>query len=247
MASINLSLGRSVELSRPMSDVSPTSNKASPPWAYRPEIDGLRAFAVLAVILGHAGLSFTDGFVGVDVFFVISGYLIASIILREVERGQFSLLGFWERRLRRIMPAALLMVVVVLAVGWAIMPPRYLGSLGSAALAQVLLLANVYYLHDIGYFATDAVLKPLLHTWSLAVEEQFYLVMPILLVWAYRRSRAFAWRLFVVLTAMSLAGNIWGVVHAQASAYYLLFGRAWELLAGLLLALVRQDKLGDAC
>ena len=143
---------------------------------YRPEIDGLRAVAVVAVILFHAELGCPGGFVGVDVFFVISGFLITGIIQRGIETDSFSLLEFWERRISRIFPALFVMVAATLAAGYWFLLPSELEDLGESSLAQSLLLANVYFWKDTGYFGGSAQHKPLLHTWSLALEEQFYIL-----------------------------------------------------------------------
>ena len=156
---------------------------------YRPEIDGLRALAVVPVVMFHLGLGFPGGFVGVDVFFVISGFLITGIIRRGLENETFSLAEFWERRIRRIFPAVFVVVAATLAVGYWLLLPNELEELGKSSVAQALLLANVYFWRDTGYFAGPAEFKPLLHTWSLAVEEQFYLFFPLVLVFLRRLSR----------------------------------------------------------
>ncbi len=149
---------------------------------YRPDIDGLRAIAVLGVVFYHADLGFPGGYVGVDVFFVISGYLITSLILKELKSGHFSMLNFWERRARRILPALAVLVAVVLAVGWFVMLPADYETLGKQTIALVFFSSNIKFWMESGYFDSIAREKLLLHTWSLSVEEQFYLVIPILLV-----------------------------------------------------------------
>jgi peptidoglycan/LPS O-acetylase OafA/YrhL len=157
---------------------------------YRPEIDGLRAIAVLSVVFYHAGLGFPGGYVGVDVFFVISGYLITGLILKELERGSFSLSNFWERRIRRIFPALAAMVAVTCVAGWFLLLPDDLAKLGASVIAQSLLASNFYFWRTTNYFGGANEEKPLLHTWSLAVEEQFYLIFPIALMafwWAWSR------------------------------------------------------------
>ncbi|MBB5030478.1 acyltransferase family protein [Prosthecobacter vanneervenii] len=213
---------------------------------YRSEIDGLRAIAVLGVILFHVDVKCPGGFVGVDVFFVISGYLITSILLRDLEAGCFSLLQFWERRCRRIMPALVVMVLVtLLAAGFLLLPDDYL-KLGRSALWQALFASNVYFWHDTGYFAAEASEKPLLHTWSLAVEEQFYLGMPLLLA-ALVRVRPVGSRRHIgfTLTALLIASLGWSVNMLRsdpASAFFLLPSRAWELLVGALLAVQPMGK-----
>ena len=159
---------------------------------YRPEVDGLRALAVLAVMGYHAGFAgMTGGYVGVDVFFVISGYLITGIILRECEAGSFSLAGFWERRGRRILPALFLVLAACLLPAWLLLPPAALESFGAALCASALFAANIFFWQSTGgYFDTGVDAMPLIHLWSLGVEEQYYLLFPISLwiVWKVRRS-----------------------------------------------------------
>jgi peptidoglycan/LPS O-acetylase OafA/YrhL len=154
---------------------------------YRPDIDGLRSIAVLSVLFYHAGLGFPGGYVGVDVFFVISGYLITALILKDLERGSFSMANFWERRIRRIIPALAVMVAVTCVAGWFLLLPEDLAKLGASVIAQSLLVSNFYFWRTTNYFGGANEEKPLLHTWSLAVEEQFYLIFPIALmaIWAF--------------------------------------------------------------
>jgi peptidoglycan/LPS O-acetylase OafA/YrhL len=203
--------------------------------AYRADIDGLRAIAVTLVLLFHAHLGFTGGFVGVDLFFVLSGYLITGIVLRDLEVGTFRLSEFWTRRVRRLAPAALVMTLVTLAVGALVLFPEDFEELGKSAIAHPLMVANFFFWGKTGYFEGPADLKPLLHTWSLAVEEQFYLVYPLLLILLARLQR---WKLFSVLAglaAVSFAGSMWAVAHWPGAAFFLLPSRMWELLLGGLL------------
>ena len=155
-------------------------------FRYRPEIDGLRAIAVLAGVFYHAGFQVPGGFVGVDVFFVISGYLITSLVIKDIETGKFSMVGFWERRIRRILPALSLVVFVTLVAGAFLLLPDDWAELGKSAVSQAVCLANIFFLRNTGYFDGKAEEMPLLHTWSLAVEEQFYLIAPLLLVTMFR-------------------------------------------------------------
>ncbi|PUB34000.1 peptidoglycan/LPS O-acetylase OafA/YrhL [Pseudomonas sp. GV105] len=206
--------------------------------AYRRDIDGLRAVAVLAVVLFHFGVpGVTGGFVGVDVFFVISGFLITSIIWRERQAGRFSFVDFWARRARRILPALFVMMAATLAVGWFLLAPKDYEELGRSAHYQVIFTSNLLFSRQHGYFDAASDIKPLLHTWSLAVEEQFYILFPLLL--ALLSSRLKHWRLalFAVLL-VSFGMSVWAVSHQPQKAFYLLHMRAWELLAGAMLAVM---------
>jgi peptidoglycan/LPS O-acetylase OafA/YrhL len=205
--------------------------------SYRADIDGLRALAILPVVFYHAGIpGFAGGFVGVDVFFVISGYLMASLITGEMERGEFSLLRFYERRVRRIFPALFVMIAACAVVAWfAFMPNEFIYFARSVRDAA-LFISNYRFEREIGYFDIAAETKPLLHTWSLAVEEQFYIVFPlalVLLAWLAQRRTALV--LFVVLVA-SLAASAWTVYQKPEAAFYLSQYRIWELLLGAMLA-----------
>jgi len=156
--------------------------------SYRSEIDGLRAIAVLPVIFFHAGLeSFDGGFIGVDVFFVISGYLITNTILTELASGEFKMLNFYERRARRILPALYLVILVCLPIAWLTLPPDSMKNFAQSVAAISLFSSNFLFWLEQGYFDAASELKPLLHTWSLAVEEQFYLLYPIILLLLWRR------------------------------------------------------------
>lgn len=208
-----------------------------PIMTYRPDIDGLRALAVLSVLLFHAGLGVQGGYVGVDVFFVISGYLITGLLLQDMAQGRFSLRGFWERRIRRIMPPLVVMLLATLAAGWLLLLAEDFKELGQSAVAQALLLANVFFWRESGYFEQSADLKPLLHTWSLAVEEQFYLFFPLLLLVLRKFFPALLRPLLLLLLVTSLAiGIYWSRTRPEAG-FYLLPSRAWELLLGALLAM----------
>lgn len=209
--------------------------------AYRRDIDGLRAIAVMAVVAYHAGLGLRGGFVGVDVFFVVSGYLITSIIWGDLDQARFSLWRFWERRTRRILPALLAVCIVSLLVGWFILLPSDYVSLGRSAEFLAISSANFFFWRNTGYFAGPAELQPLLHTWSLSVEEQFYLAVPALLAALHRvpspsRRVVGAWCISVAFTA-SFALSIYSVARWPTAAFYLLPSRAWELAVGSALAL----------
>ena len=205
---------------------------------YRRDIDGLRAVAVLPVVIFHAGLGLGGGFIGVDVFFVISGFLITSILLREIDENRFSILGFYERRARRILPALFAMMGVVALAAIAFFIPEDLDAFGKSLAAASLFLSNVWFFSELGYFTEAAELKPLLHTWSLGIEEQYYLVFPVLL-WvlfrALRASRIFS--VLALLTAVSFAMSVWAASRAPDAAFYLPQYRMWELFLGSLLAM----------
>jgi peptidoglycan/LPS O-acetylase OafA/YrhL len=205
---------------------------------YRPDIDGLRAIAILPVVLFHAGIpGFTGGFVGVDVFFVISGYLMASLIAGEIDEGNFSLLRFYERRIRRIFPALFAMMAVCSVVAWIVMMPVELAYFGRSMIAAALFTSNIQFAKEVGYFDIGAQMKPLLHTWSLAVEEQFYIVFPPAMMVIHRVApRGTVPILLAVLTA-SLAASVSGMQRDPTAVFYLAQYRAWELLIGALLAL----------
>lgn len=204
---------------------------------YRAEIDGLRCVAVLAVLLFHAGLArFSGGFVGVDVFFVISGYLITGILLREMDGGTFSFLRFFERRVRRILPATLAVVLVSLGLALLLLTPPDARKVGEAASATVLSAANIYFYSTQNYFGAESGNLPLLHMWSLGVEEQFYLLLPVLLSVLVRYFRRHLAAVLVVLTVGSLAVYCWAIFRHPAAAFYLLPFRAWELGLGASLA-----------
>jgi peptidoglycan/LPS O-acetylase OafA/YrhL len=200
---------------------------------YRKEIDGLRAFAVLPVILFHAGFEvFSGGFVGVDVFFVISGYLITSVIILELDKGSFSLINFYERRARRILPALFLVMLVCLPFAWFLLLPHDLKDFADSLLAVPLSISNFLFWSESGYFDTAAELKPLLHTWSLAVEEQYYLIFPLFLMslWGFGKKRLLF--CMTLVATVGLAYAQWASLAKPAAAFYLLPARSWELLLG---------------
>ena len=168
---------------------------------YRPEIDGLRALAVIPVILFHAGFEiFSGGFVGVDVFFVISGYLITSIIIEDLENSRFNLLHFYERRARRILPALFFIMIFCFPFALVWMLPNQMKDFSQSLIAVSLFVSNLLFWVEDGYFGPNSEEKPLLHTWSLAVEEQFYLLFPIFLIFAWRfgRNKVF-WMIFIMM------------------------------------------------
>jgi peptidoglycan/LPS O-acetylase OafA/YrhL len=203
---------------------------------YRPDIDGLRGIAIIAVVLFHAGFAtFSGGFVGVDVFFVISGCLITGLILPEIREGRFSLLAFYERRIRRLLPALVAMLAVTSLACCALLMPDDLAEYGASLGATAAFVSNFLFWHDSGYFAQAAEMKPLLHTWSLAIEEQYYLIFPAMLLGA-RRYGAHLLVILTLLCAASLAVSAWSATAAPRAGFYLIPARFWELLLGALLA-----------
>lgn len=193
---------------------------------------------MLPVILFHAGLAgFSGGFVGVDVFFVISGYLITTIVFGELEKGEFSLARFYERRARRILPALFVVTMVTTAAAWFILLPEDLKELGKSLLAVALFASNFLFWNESGYFDTSAEYLPLLHTWSLAVEEQYYMLFPLLAVALFRRGRRTVVVGLCVIALGSFALAQWGAAAHPNAAFYLLPFRAWELMVGALAAL----------
>lgn len=204
--------------------------------SYRADIDGLRALAILAVVAYHASASLLPGgFVGVDIFFVISGYLITGIILRDVQAGQFSIAQFYRRRVRRIFPALLVVLASVWVIGWFALLPHEYKELGKHMGSAALFISNFVLWKESGYFDSAAELKPLLHLWSLAVEEQFYLVWPIL-VWAAWKWHRHVLGLIVGIAVLSLVANIALTPRAAELSFYWPLTRFWELMAGGLLA-----------
>lgn len=205
---------------------------------YRPEIDGLRSIAVLPVMLFHGGVAgFSGGFVGVDVFFVISGYLITSLIVGEMSRGEFTLAGFYERRARRILPALFLVIACCLPLAWLWMLPPELQEFGRSVMAVLMFLSNFLFFQEAGYFGPNVDLLPLIHTWSLAVEEQFYLLYPLLLLLLYRFGMASLASMLFFIALLSLLLSGFFTASMPDFTFYLLPARAWELFFGALAAL----------
>jgi peptidoglycan/LPS O-acetylase OafA/YrhL len=213
-----------------------------PTDSYRPDIDGLRALSVIIVVLFHAGLGMTGGFVGVDVFFVISGYLITSLILKQQAAGRFDLVEFFARRVRRIIPAVCVMTLATLVLGSFWLSPDAWVDLARSAVAQTAMVANVWHWRTINYFSTEAELKPFLHMWSLAVEEQFYLLYPFLLIMLGKCSRRTLFFVLSAFAAMSLVLAEYFLPTRASAVYYLLPFRAWELLLGGIVSLLPRRR-----
>ncbi|QRM54978.1 acyltransferase family protein [Sinorhizobium sp. BG8] len=214
---------------------------------YRNEIDGLRAVAVVSVVFFHAGFSFWGGgFAGVDVFFVISGYLITSLILRDLDSGTFSLVSFYERRARRILPALVLVMLCCMPFAWRWMLPAAFIDYSKSLITAALSVSNFYFWHKSDYFAPDSHEVPLLHTWSLGVEEQFYVLLPLLLMGLWKTRRSWVTWTILAIAAASLGLSQWGAQNAPDANFYLLPARAWELLAGSLVALMQFRREGVA-
>ena len=211
---------------------------------YRPEIDGLRAIAVGAVILYHAQITifgyqpFKGGFIGVDIFFVISGYLITSIILKElIATGTFSFKYFYERRVRRILPALLVVMLASIPFAWNILLPNSFVDFSKSILYSLGFISNLYF-HYSGqqYGDLSGLLKPFLHTWSLSVEEQFYILFPIVLLITFKYFRKNLIHILIVGFIISLVLADWGSKNYVSATFYFLHTRMWELLAGSILA-----------
>lgn len=200
---------------------------------YREEIDGLRAVAVLPVIFFHAGFSaFSGGYVGVDVFFVISGYLITTIILSEKEKGTFSLVNFYERRARRIIPALFLVMLFSTVCSYLWLAPSHMKDFSESLAAVSLFSSNILFWKQTGYWGVANELKPLLHTWSLAVEEQYYVLFPLFLMGMWRFRKRWILGSFLLIAVASLLHSQWASVHHPAANFFLLTTRAWELAIG---------------
>ena len=217
---------------------------------YRPEIDGLRAISVISVILFHAGFSlFEGGFVGVDVFFVISGFLITNLITTDLDANTFTFGDFYERRARRILPAIIFVTIVCLPLSWYLMSPSQLKVFFGSVFAHSIFLSNFFFLTQIEYFQPDAHLQPLMHTWSLSIEEQYYLLIPAIIAVIWKRSR---WSTFLLIFVLALIGIYFaknGLTNDAAKNYFHSLSRFWEIGIGSCAALfsklrpLRSNKL----
>jgi len=209
---------------------------------YRPDIDGLRAVAILAVIGFHAfPREITGGFIGVDIFFVISGFLISKIIFSSLERQRFNLVEFYIRRIRRIFPALLLVMVVCFTVGWFILLADEFKQLSKHTMASVGFIQNLILWRESGYFDNAAEAKPLLHLWSLAVEEQFYIFWPLLLAFVWKLQWSFV-KVSSFVAVVSFAVSIYLIYHSPSAAFYFPASRFWELMVGGILAFIELHR-----
>jgi peptidoglycan/LPS O-acetylase OafA/YrhL len=204
---------------------------------YRREIDGLRAVAILPVIFFHAGFkAFEGGFVGVDMFFVISGYLITTIILSDMNKGKFSLVTFYERRARRILPALFFVMLCCLPFAWLWLLPSHLKDFSESLTGISAFSSNILFWKESGYFGTAAELKPLLHTWSLSVEEQYYVLFPLFLMVLWELRKRWIFGSLMVVAILSLMVAQWGAYNMPSATFFLLPTRGWELAIGALIA-----------
>jgi peptidoglycan/LPS O-acetylase OafA/YrhL len=213
---------------------------------YRPEIDGLRALAIVPVILFHVGIpGFTGGYIGVDVFFVISGFLITGILLDALDNNRFSLWHFYDRRIRRILPVLFTVLAVTTIASWKLLFPDEFTNFGKSLFSTALFYANYHFMHDTGYFALSADSKPLLHMWSLAVEEQYYVLFPVFIYIIYRYCRHYIIPVTLFLCVLSLIYSILLTSHTIDHAFYSAPARAWELMTGSFLAVLTSRSSGN--
>ena len=210
---------------------------------YRSEIDGLRAIAIIPVVFFHGGFSLVSGgFVGVDVFFVISGYLITLFLYSSLSNNSFSASQFYERRIKRLFPAIFFITTCCSIISWFLLQPyeleEYYGSLASV----FVFASNIHFYHHSGYFDTSSELNPLLHTWSLSVEEQFYLVFPWILLLAFKAGKKTVWTTVSLLIITSFCLAEWRVQEKPMAAFYFLYARSWELMIGSFCALLTVNS-----
>ncbi len=212
---------------------------------YRPDIDGLRAVAVLSVLLFHAfPKQLHGGFIGVDIFFVISGFLISTIIFESFERNEFSFIDFYARRIRRIFPALITVMLATFAIGWFVLFPDEYKQLGKHMVGGALFVSNLLLWRESGYFDAAAESKPLLHLWSLGIEEQFYIIFP-LLIWFAWRARLNLTSLVALTGILSFTFSLIHIRHDPIGTFYQPQYRFWELMTGSMLALCVMDRTGS--
>ena len=219
---------------------SPQKHSSRP--GYRPDIDGLRAVAILSVVIYHAFPGqLPGGFIGVDVFFVISGYLISSIIFKHLLRNDFSFSEFYARRVKRIFPALCAVLLISYAIGWFVLLPDEFKQLGKHMAASAGFVENFVLLREASYFDSASELKPLMHIWSLGIEEQYYLVYPVT-VWLAYRAGGSVLSIIIVLAIISFGLNVGGIENAATKTFFLPQTRLWELLVGGILAYLQLFK-----
>ena len=205
---------------------------------YRPDVDGLRAVAIISVLLFHGGVSvLSGGYVGVDVFFVISGFVITTKLLEEIDEGKFSVANFYTRRIRRILPALVAVILASSVAALVLFLPDAMDDFSQSVIATATFMSNMFFWKNSGYFDPDALNRPLLHTWSLAIEEQFYIIIPIALYLIVRYARRWAAAIFAASAIASLALSIFVTDSAPTANFFVLPTRAWELLLGVLVAM----------
>lgn len=208
---------------------------------YRKEIDGLRALAVVPLILYDAGISFfSGGYVGIDIFFVISGYLITSIILEEIKLKKFSIIDFYERRARRILPALTIVLTFTTIVSYWVLPPFLLKDYSQSLFSVATFSSNVFFFLRNGYFELQADKELLSHTWSLAIEEQFYLFFPLLITISGMFARK---RLLFIITFIAISSFLFALLDNNEANFYLIFSRLWELLLGAIVVFIPSKEI----
>ena len=213
-------------------------------YTYRKDIDGLRALAVLPVIFYHAGFKlFSGGFVGVDIFFVISGYLITNIILKDLSEKKFSIINFYERRARRILPALFTVILATSLLSYIFLTKSELGFYFQSVIATVFFFSNFYFWKNAPYFNSDSELQPLLHTWSLSIEEQFYIVFPIIMILLFRYFKRFIPQFLIIFLILSFSFCVWASNFTSGNLnFYFTLSRGWELALGSILSIYLGKK-----
>ncbi len=212
-------------------------------FSYRKELDGLRALAIIPVVFYHAGISFfSGGFVGVDVFFVISGYLITNIILSDIEKKKFTFRNFYERRARRILPALVLVSLICIPFSFFLFKDIYLLEFVRSLVSIIFFSSNFLFWSESGYFSTQTEFKPLIHTWSLSVEEQYYIIFPLIFIFFLKFFKSYTKIFFIFLLCFSFILCIWGSFHFPNATFYLLPFRGWEIILGVLTAIFLKEN-----
>ncbi|MDC0896153.1 acyltransferase family protein [Candidatus Pelagibacter sp.] len=212
---------------------------------YRKEIDGLRALAVIPVVFYHAGISFfKGGFLGVDIFFVISGYLITTIIFKEISNNTFTVLNFYERRARRIIPILLFVIIISSILSFIFFTRTELGSFSKSVISSLTFLSNLYFWKSSPYFQSESELIPLLHTWSLSIEEQFYILFPLLLIFFYKFNKKYIFHFLIFSTLISFSISQYLTLNIEGTFnFYFTISRIWEIGAGCLASYYLHIKL----